>query len=87
MKAKIARNGNEIELTYQEMREIYDAVKRGYLKEDIESQAEEMKMELTEEEIDKVANIADKALERNDFYWDIYWESIEYAIESLKLNL
>ena len=86
MKTKVVRNGFEIELTYQEMREIYNEVKRDYLKEDIESQAAEMEIELTEEEINKVANIADKALGRNDFFWDIYWESIEYAIESLKVS-
>lgn len=83
---KVIRNGFEVELTRAEAREVYNQMKREYLKEDIESQAEEMEIELTEEEIEKVADRADKALGRNDFFWDIYWECIEYAIESLKVS-
>lgn len=81
---KIIRNGNEYELTWQEMREAYDIMHREYLKEDIESRAEEMEVDLTEEDIMRIAAKANKALENNDSYWDSYWMSIEYAIENFK---
>lgn len=81
---KIIRNGTEYELTWQEMREAYDIMRREYLKEDIESRAEEMEVDLTEEDIMRIAAKANKTLENNDSYWDSYWMSIEYAIEAIK---
>lgn len=81
---KIIRNGNEIELTWAEMREVYEFMKRDYLKEDIAAKAEEMEIELTDKEIDSVADIAQSGLEHNDSYWESYWMTIEYAIMDTK---
>lgn len=78
---KIIRNGIEIELTWAEMREVYEFMDLGYKKEDIISRAEEMEIELTEEEINDVAEIVNSGLEHNDSYWESYWLTIEYAIE------
>lgn len=78
---KIIRNGNEIELTWAEMREVYEYMDLSYKKEDIISRAEEMEIELTEEEISDVAEIVNSGLEHNDSYWESYWLTIEYAIE------
>lgn len=83
---KIIRDGNEYELTWQEMREAFEIMSREYLKEDIESRAEEMEIELSVEDIGRVISIANKSLENNDSYWDSYWMTIEYAIETVREN-
>lgn len=72
----------EHELTWTEMRAVYDAMRREYLKEDIENKAEEMELELTDEEMETIIDLALDGLEKNDSYWECYWETIEYAIEN-----
>ena len=79
---KIIRNGIEIELTWGEMREVYEFIKRDFVKEDIVCKAEEVGIELTDEEIETVADIVDSGLGHNDSYWESYWLTIEYAIEN-----
>lgn len=81
---KIIRNGNEIELTWAEMREVYEFMKRDFIKEDITSKADEMEIELTDKEIDDIADIAQSGLEHNDSYWESYWMTIEYAVMDTK---
>lgn len=80
---KIIINGIEYELTYAEMRETYEIMKEEYLKEDVKCKAEEMKIELSEEDIDYVASMAQKGIDNNDSYWECYWMAIEYALEDL----
>lgn len=78
---KIIRNGNEIELTWAEMREVYEFMKRDYIKQDIAAKSEEMEIELSDKEIDSVADIVQSGLGNNDSYWESYWMTIEYAVE------
>lgn len=84
---KIIRNGNEIELTWAEMREVYEFMKRDYLKQDIAAKAEEMEIELNDKAINSVADIAQSGLEHNDSYWESYWMTIEYAIENRDVEM
>ena len=84
---KIIRNGNEIELTWAEMREVYEFMKRDYIKQDIAAKAEEMEMELTDKEMNGVADIAQSGLGNNDSYWESYWMTIEYAIENRDVEM
>lgn len=79
---KIIRNGNEYELTWQEMREAYVAMKREYVKEDIKDRAEQMDIALSEDDIEKIADDAENGLDNNDSMWDSYWMTIEYAIKN-----
>ena len=81
---KIWRHGFACELTDAEMREVYLFMKRAYLKEDIESQMEEMEIELSNENIDDIVNRVSKVLSNNDSYWEAYWMTIQYAIEQVK---
>ena len=78
---KIIRNGIEYELTYQEMRSIYNFMDLEYLKADIESKAEDMEMDISEYDLNKIASKVNKTLENNDSYWESYWMSIEYVLE------
>ena len=80
---KIIRNGLEIELTNEEMRNAYMVMKRKYFKEDVEAQAEEMEIDISKC-VDNVVDYAAHALDNNDSYWDSYWMSIEYALDELK---
>ena len=81
---KIIRNGIEYELTSAEMREVYSKMKTEYLIEDIQSKADEMDVELSDENIKKIANSVDKALSNNDSYWESYWLTIEYVIREME---
>ena len=78
---KIVRNGTEYELTYEEMRKIFTTMEREYLIEDVIGKAEEMEIELSDDDINVIANKANKCLENNDSYWESYWMSIEYSIK------
>ena len=80
---KIIRNGIEYELTNEEMRNVYSAMERRYFKEDIESQAEDMDVKLSDEDVENITNRVKKALCNNDSYWESYWMTIEYLINEL----
>ena len=79
---KIKRNGMEIELTWQEIREAYEIMNLEYFKEDVISRAEEMNVKLTEEDVDRIAAAAKRGVDRNDSFWESYWMTIEYAIKN-----
>ena len=78
---KIIRNGLEIELSWAEMREVYEYMKRDYIKDDIVCKLEETGIELDDDEIENIVEIVESGLEHNDSYWESYWMTIEYAIE------
>lgn len=79
---KINRNGMEIELTWQEIREAYEIMDLEYFKEDVVCRAEEMSKKLSEEDINRIAAAAKRGIEHNDSYWESYWMTIEYAIKN-----
>lgn len=81
---KIIRNGIEYKLTAAEMREVYNKMKTEYLIEDIQAKADEMEIELSDENIKKIANSVDKSLSNNDSYWESYWMTIEYVIREME---
>ena len=80
---KIVRNGVEYELTGTEEYEAYRKCKREFLIEDIKSKAIEMETDLTNADIDDIADRAERAIDNNDSLWDSYWRDIEYALENV----
>lgn len=76
----IVRNGVEYKLTDSEIRNIFTTMKKEYLREDVESKAEEMGVNIPEEYMRKVVDRADKYLSHNDSYYECYWMSIECAV-------
>ncbi len=78
---KIIRNGIEYELTPAEMREAYLEKKFEYLKDDIQCKAEEMDIELSDEQSEEIADRAEKWLGNNESLWESYWMTIEYVLE------
>lgn len=78
---KIVRNGIEYELTYAEMREVYEKMKLEYIKEDIAGKADEMEFELSDDDMNSVVNRVDKGLSNNDSYMESYWMTIEYVLK------
>ena len=77
---KIVRNGIEYKLTAAEMRVIYEKMKDEYLREDIESKAYEMEIDLSKTDVDNIVRRVDKCLSNNDSYMESYWLSIEYVL-------
>lgn len=84
---KIIRDGIEYELTPTEMREVYLKMRSEYLKEDIESKAEEMEIELSDDIIQSVVNRVDKCLGNNDSYWESYWFTVEYVLTEVQTEV
>ena len=78
---KIIRDGMEYELTAAEMRDIYEKMKLEYLKDDIASKAEEMEVELSDNDMTCIVNMVDKCLCNNDSYMESYWMTIEYVLK------
>lgn len=81
---KIVRNGIEYELTHDEMRKVYGAMHREYLREDIESIVNDMGIELSDKTINDMVFEAEHCLNNNDSYWESYWLTIEYVIKEYK---
>ena len=78
---KIIRNGQEIELTHEEMRQAYTEVKDGYTIEDIRTL-----YNVPNEKIDEELTIFERVIDNNDSFWDSYWSMIEYVAEKMGLE-
>lgn len=78
---KIIRDGQEYELTHTEMYDAYRQCKRELLIDDIKNKAFEMDIDLQDKDVDRIADIADHAIDNNDYLWESYWMNIEYALE------
>ena len=76
---------NELNLEFNETDEykVYRKVKREYLIEDIKAKAEEMEQSLDGIDIERLADYAERSLDHNDYYYECYWDSIEYALEHI----
>ena len=74
----IYRDGQAIELTREECREIYYAVDKEYQTEDIKSQLEQMEVDV--ECTDELIERFNHALSNNDGYWESYWLTAQYVI-------
>ena len=78
---KIIRNGQEIELTHEEMRQAYYEMKDEYTIEDIRSI-----YNLSEDKIDEALTIFERVIDNNDSFWDSYWSMIEYVAKKMGLE-
>lgn len=78
---KIIRNGQEIELTWEEMRQAYTEVKDEYTMEDIRD-----RYNVPDDKIDEALTIFERVIGNNDNFWDSYWSMIEYVAEKLCLE-
>ena len=78
---KIIRNGQEFELTPEEMRQAYYEMKDEYIIEDIRS-----RYNLSDDKIDEVITIFERVIDNNDSFWDSYWSMIEYVAKKMALE-
>ena len=78
---KIIRNGQEFELTSEEMRQAYYEMKDEYSIEDIRS-----RYNLPNDKIDEALTIFERVFGSNDSFWDSYWSMIEYVAEKMGLE-
>ena len=78
---KIIRNGQEIELTPEEMRQVYYKMKDEYTIEDIRS-----RYNLSDDKIDKALTIFERVFGCNDSFWDSYWSMIEFVANEMGLE-
>lgn len=78
---KIIRNGQEFELTPEEMRQAYYEMKDEYTIEDIRS-----RYNLSDDKIDEALTIFERVFGCNDSFWDSYWSMIEYVANEIGLE-
>ena len=78
---KIIRNGQEFELTWEEMRQAYNEVKDEYTLEDIRN-----RYNVPDDKIDEALTIFERVIDNNDSFWDSYWSMIEYVAKKLGLE-
>lgn len=87
MKIKREINGTEyeFELTPYEMFDAYNEKHIDYLREDVESRlaedTDDDAREYSEQDIDSIVGIAEKVIDRNDYYAEVYLDCIQYAID------
>ena len=75
-------NGEAICLTSEEMREIYEEVRRADMRQDIEFQMEELKIApITDADVAKVAADFDRILSHDGAYHEAYWAAAETAVK------
>ena len=78
---KVIRNGQEFELTSEEMRQAYYKMKDEYTIEDIRS-----RYDMPDNKIDEALTIFERVIDGDDNFWDSYWSMIEYVAEELGLE-
>lgn len=83
---KIIRNGQEFELTSEEMRQAYEEKQREYYIDDIGDQVREVYeiepcTDNSNIDLGELARRFDRVLSNNDSYWDSYCCTMEYVIE------
>ena len=78
---KIIRNGQEFELTWEEMRQAYNEVKDEYTIEDIRS-----RYDMTDDKIEEALRIFERVIGSNDNFWDSYWSMIDFVAEEMGLE-
>ena len=78
---KIIRNGQEIELTPEEMRQAYYEMKDEYTTEDIRS-----RYNMPDDKIDEALTIFERVFGCNDSFWDSYWSTIEFVAKEMGLK-
>lgn len=78
---KIIRNGQEFELTSEEMRQVYHEMKDEYTIEDIRS-----RYDMPDDKIDKALWLFESTIGSNDSFWDSYWSTIEFVAKEMGLK-
>ena len=78
---KIIRNGQEFELTPEEMRQAYYEMKDEYTIEDIRS-----RYNVPEDKIDEALMMFEGTIGNNDSFWDSYWSMINFVAEEMGLK-
>ena len=78
---KIYRNGQEIELTAEELRAAYEVKNMENLADDVKVEAYNMGIFINEEDACKIAQRFDDALSKNDDYMDYYWCILECVVK------
>ena len=78
---KIIRNGQEFELTSEEMRQVYYKMKDEYIIEDIRS-----RYDMPDDKIDEALTIFERVIGNNDNFWDSYWSMIDFVAEEMGLE-
>ena len=78
---KIIRNGQEFELTPEEMRQAYHEMKEGYTIEDIRS-----RYNMPNNKITEALMLFEGMIGYNDSFWDLYWSTIEFVAKEMGLK-
>ena len=78
---KIYRDGKEIELTQEELRQAYLEKDMEYIKEDIMSCFNSDDLSFDDSDFEIIADRFKRALEHSDGYWDHYWGNMNYVIQ------
>ena len=67
-----------IDLTSEELREVYWEQKKQYDAEDIRS-----RYNVPDDKINEAVNRFEKAIESNDSFWESYWMALEYVCDEM----
>lgn len=83
----IQRNGKTYELTGGELFDAYLECRRDHAKCDIIEKYDQLIEDdcianeaLTDEALEKILSLFERYIDRNDLFWDIYWEIVRSAI-------
>ena len=78
---KIIRNGQEFELTPEEMRQVYYEMKEQYEIEDIRS-----RYNVPDDKITEAIMLFEGMIDDNDSFWDSYWSTIKFIAKEMGLE-
>lgn len=77
----IERNGQVIELSATEVRMAHEEYEKQCYAEDLVSRASDNGIELPDEKAKELAEKFDRALSKNDSYFESYWLTADYVLE------
>ena len=78
---KIIRNGQEFELTPEEMRQVYYAMKDEYTIDDIRS-----RYNVPDDKITEALMLFEGFIDDDDDFWDSYWSMIKLVANVMGLE-
>ena len=78
---KIIRNGQEFELTPEEMRQAYWEMQEQYEIEDVRS-----RYNVPDDKVTEALMLFEGMIDYNDSFWDSYWSIIEFIAKEMGLE-
>jgi len=81
---KITRGNQTFELTLTEMMQAYEEYRLDCALEDVKGLCKQADIKLTDAEMGDIARNALAGLDKNDLYFEAYWDTFQYHLNAFR---